>query len=294
MKCKDKILFYFAIFGMFLFFPCLFQSSLIYACAEQLTLTIPTSSWHGSNIASDYSRSIDTPAPPDGYVLAGVSSSSYWQYTNCIAYYVPNNNTSWLCRAEVNSSGVITNLDNFSVPSGTIMFSLRRKSDGGWDSITNHISSYKVGGFAAIWCKLPLITSNGSTIDPSSIYPDDLFSMRSISTSEKQSLVEVIYNGTTTDSYSVGFYAVTADDYSSWWGSATADLASQSFSDLPSLGDDGSSDWYDKFKKLLPVFKRTTSITPTNRSLSRKKSIQTLPKQEVIEKHYHTQLQPED
>ena len=269
MKFRDKLLCYFAIFGIFLFFPFLFHSSLIFVSAEELTLTIPTSSWHGANISSTFSRTVNTPAPPDGYVLAGVSSSDFWQYTNCIAYYVPNNNTSFLCRADVNTSGAITNLDNFSAPSGTIMFSLRKKSDGTWDSFTTH-ANYNVGGFGAIWCKLPLITSNGSTIDPSSIYPDDLFSMRSISTSEKHSLVEVVYNGTTTNSYSVGFYAVTADDYSSWWGSATADLASQSFSDLPSLGDDGNKDWYDRFKNLLPVLKRTTRITPTNRSLSRK------------------------
>ena len=152
--------------------------SSIFSCsAEQFTLTIPTSSWHGANISSTFSISVDTPAPPEGYVLAGVSASDYWQYTNCIAYYVPNNNTSFLCRAEVNSSGVITNLYNFSAPSGTIMFSLRKKSDGTWDSFTTS-ANYNVGGFGAIWCKLPLILSNGSTIDPSSIYPDDLFSMR--------------------------------------------------------------------------------------------------------------------
>ena len=278
MNIKDKILCYFAIFGIFLFFPCLFRSSLIYASAEQITLTIPTSSWHGSAINSDFTRSVETPAPPDGYVLAGVSASNYWQYTNCIAYYVPNNNTSWLCRSEVNSSGVITNLDNFHAPSGTIMFSLRKKSDGTWDNFTSY-APYNVGGFGAIWCKLPLITSNGTTIDPSSIYPDDLFSMRSISTSDKQSLVEVLYNGTTSDSYSVGFYACTADDYSVWWGSATADLASQSFSDLPSLGDDGSSPWYNN---IFPPLKKTTRITPTNNSFSRKKSIQSLPSPLVV------------
>lgn len=257
--------------------------SSIFSCsAEQLTLTIPTSSWHGANISSTFSRSVDTPAPPDGYVLAGVSASDYWQYTNAIAYYVPNNNTSWLCRVDVNGSGDISNLYNFRAPSGSIMFSLRRKSDGNWDTITSSISNYNVGGFGAIWCKLPLIASNGSTIDPSSIYPDDLFSMRSISTSDKQSLIEVLYNGTSSDSYSVGFYAVAAEDYSSWWGSAVADVASQSFTDLPSLGDDGSSYWYDKFKKLLHVLKRTTRITPTNLSLSRKKSIQTLPSPRVV------------
>lgn len=247
--------------------------------AEQLTLTIPTASWAGANISSTFSRSVDTPAPPDGYVLAGVSASDYWQYTNAIAYYVPNNNTSWLCRVDVNGSGDITNLGYFSAPSGSIMYSLRRKSDGNWDNITSSISNYNVGGFGAIWCKLPLIASNGSTIDPSSIYPDDLFFMRSISTSEKQSLVEVLYNGSTTDSYSVGFYACTADDYSSWWGSATADLASQSFSDLPSLGDDGSSPWYSN---IFPPLKKTTRITPTNNSFSRKKSIQTLPSPRLV------------
>ena len=290
MKFRDKFLCYFAIFGMFLFFPCLFQSFLIYASAEQLTLTIPTSSWHGANISSSFSRSVDTPVPPDGYVLAGVSASDYWQYTNCIAYYVPNNNTSWLCRGDVNSSGTLTSLAYFSAPSGSIMYSLRRKSDGTWDNITSSISNYNVGGFGAIWCKLPLIVSNGSTIEPSSIYPDDLFSMRSISSSEKQSLLEVTYNGTSTDSYSVGFYAVTADDYSSWWGSATADLASQSFSDLPSLNDDGSLNWYQKFTEIYDdtktnlriILGRETRITPTNNTLSRKKSIQTLPSPRVV------------
>lgn len=281
MKCKDKILCYFATFAMFFFFTCLFQSSLFYVSAQQITLTIPTSSWHGSAINSDFTESVDTPVPPDGYVLAGVSASNFWSYTNCIAYYVPSNNTSWLCRANVNSSGDITGMERFSASSGTIMFCLRKKSDGTWDSFTTN-ASYDVGGFAAIWCKLPLITSNGTTIEPSSIYPDDLFSMRSISTSDKQSLVEVLYNGTTSDSYSVGFYACTADDFSAWWGSSTAELASQSFSELPSLGDDGSSVWYDKFKKLLPVLKRTTRITPTNRSLSRKKSIQSLPSPRVV------------
>ena len=75
MNCKDKILCYFATFAMFFFFTCLFQSSLIYASAEQITLTIPTSSWHGSLINSDFTRSVDTPAPPDGYVLAGVNGN---------------------------------------------------------------------------------------------------------------------------------------------------------------------------------------------------------------------------
>lgn len=264
--------------------------SSIFSCsAEQFTLTIPTSSWHGANISSTFSISVDTPAPPEGYVLAGVSASDYWQYTNCIAYYVPNNNTSFLCRAEVNSSGVITNLYNFSAPSGTIMFSLRKKSDGTWDSFTTS-ANYNVGGFGAIWCKLPLILSNGSTIDPSSIYPDDLFSMRSISTSDKQSLLEVTYNGTSTTSYSVGFYACTADGYSAWWGSSIADVASQSFSELPSLGDDGSLNWYQKFSEVYEntktnlriIFRRSTRITPTNNSFSRKKSIQTLPSPRVV------------
>lgn len=264
---------------VFIYFLAIFNC--IRCSAEQLTLTIPTASWAGNAINSDFTRSVDTPVPPDGYILAGVSASNFWSYTNCIAYYVPSDNLSWSCRGSVNSSGTITDLDNFSASSGTIMFSLRKKSDGTWDNFTTH-ANYNVGGFGAIWCKLPLVVSNGSTIDPSSIYPDDLFSMRIISSSEKQSLLEVTYNGTSTDSYSVGFYAVTADDYSSWWGSATADLASQSFSDLPSLGDDGSKDWYDKFKKLLPVLKRTTRITPTNLSLSRKKSILTLPSPRVV------------
>lgn len=253
--------------------------SSIFSCsAEQLTLTIPTASWAGNAINSDFTRSVDTPVPPDGYILAGVSASNFWSYTNCIAYYVPSDNLSWSCRGTVNSSGIITDLDNFSASSGTIMFSLRKKADGTWDNFTSH-ANYNVGGFGAIWCKLPLVVSNGSTLSPSTIYPDDLFSMRSISTSEKQSLVEVVYNGTTTDSYSVGFYACTSDDYSSWWGSSTADLASQSFSDLPSLGDDGSSPWYNN---LFPPIKKTTRITPTNNSFSRKKSIQTLPSPRVV------------
>lgn len=279
---KKLFLFFFIV--LFTFFSCLT------AFAEQLTLTIPTSSWHGANISASFSRSVDTPVPPDGYVLAGVSASDYWQYTNAIAYYVPNNNTSWSCRADVNGSGDIINLEYFSAPSGSIMYSLRRKSDGNWDDIKSSIANYNVGGFAAIWCKLPLITSNGSTIEPSSIYPDDLFSMRSISTSEKQSLVEVLYNGTSSTSFSVAFYACTADDYSSWWGSAVADMASQSFSELPSLDDDGSLNWYQKFTEVYEntktnlriILGRSTRITPTNNTLSRKKSITTLPSPRVV------------
>lgn len=290
-KVFEKIFYSVLIFGVCTCFYFLFVifGNCIIGNAEDLTLTIPNSSWHGANISSTFSRSVDTPAPPEGYVLAGVAASDFWQYTNCIAYYVPNNNTSWLCRGEVNSSGVLTNLDNFSASSGTIMFSLRKKADGTWDNFTTH-ASYNVGGFGAIWCKLPLVVSDGTTLSPSSVYPDDLFTMSSLSTSDQKTILKVSYNGSSSSSFDVSFYACSADTYSSWWGSASADVASNSFTNLPSSQSDGTSDNFSDFldnffSNRLPKYfgiDSTTRLTPITNSLTRRNTITSLPSPRVV------------
>ena len=148
--------------------------------------------------------------------------------------------------------------------------------NGTWSSSSggNFNSPSRVYPHEKVFSVLPFYIDNEEVEPP-------LFSMQSISTSSKQSLLDVAYNGSSADYYSVGFYACTASDFSSWWGSATADIASQSFTYLPSLDDDGSQPWYIRLFDF-NIVKTTTRITPTNHLHSHKKNITTLPSPRVV------------